>query len=65
MHYGLYPRYTMCFKTKDIKEDLKKVANDWLTKCKSPPGTLKLKAYLKLCLIGGSKKSRLNFKTED
>lgn len=43
----------MCFKTKGIKMDLKKVANDRLTP--RPTRNEKLKVYLKLCLIGGSK----------
>lgn len=44
----------MCFKTKGIKMDLQKVANDRLT-LKRPTRNEILKAYLKLCLIGGSK----------
>lgn len=39
MYYGLFPRYTVCFKTKDIKGNLKKVANDGLTPLWSPPET--------------------------
>lgn len=54
MYYGLCSRNMMCFKTKG-KKVYSKVANDWLTLSLSPPVTKKLKAYLKLCLIGGSK----------